>query len=566
MATEIQLKINADVKAAKQSIQDIKAETQSAVDGVGAFGVTWGSVKGQFHRFKLIAVNGLKMIKAQSLLAGNGVKMMFGGKMRTGAKVFFNVVKTGIASTGIGLLILAFASLISYFSAGEKGAAAFGKITSAIGVIIGNVTDILGNYGEMLYNIATMDFTAAKDSFDKMAAGVTDFYSETKRELIANNELQDKALALQRFERQAIVDKAEAQKEMMRLRLAARDEENFSTKERIKFMQEATKIAEVQLEKDLHVAREKLRIKSEENSLNVSSSEDLDEEAQLKAAVFQVETANYSERKRMAMEEIALKNQARAQDKAIRDKKNADDKVIQDAADKKKADDDKLLADKIKKDQDSADILRNMRLDNTLLEIEDAVEKARAEIEIQRTKELESLESHTNYLELKAEVDKKYDDKLKNVKAAEVTVIETTEQMKLATASKGLAAVQSLAGEHKALAVAQATIDGYGSVVGALNDKSTPSATLRFINAAAMGVMAIANIKKIVSVKAGNGGGGGGNLTPANGSSSPAPQFSSGQFELKGGGTQQPVEAYVVTDSMTNSQDRLSSIRRRATI
>jgi hypothetical protein len=137
--------------------------------------------------------------------------------------------------------------------------------------------------------------------------------------------------------------------------------------------------------------------------------------------------------------------------------------------------------------------------------------------------------------------------------------------MKLATVSKGLAAVQSLAGEHKALAVAQATINGYAAVVGALRDETVPSSTLKFINAAAMGVMAIANVKKIMSTNVGGGGGGGAIPTQVTGGS-PAAQFSSGSFELQGGQAQQPIEAFVLTDSMTNSQDRLSSIRRRATI
>ena len=41
----------------------------------------------------------------------------------------------------------------------------------------------------------------------------------------------------------------------------------------------------------------------------------------------------------------------------------------------------------------------------------------------------------------------------------------------------------------------------------------------------------------------------------------------SGDFSLSGGTPiQQPVQAYVVTDDMTNSQDKLALIRRRATI
>ena len=211
-----------------------------------------------------------------------------------------------------------------------------------------------------------------------------------------------------------------------------------------------------------------------------------------------------------------------------------------------------------------------MRLDNTLIDIEDAAAKAHAELEIQKTRELEKLASHSNYLELKAEIDKKYENKHSQVKGAETELVKSTEKMKLDTASKGLQALGALAGEHKSIAVAQATIDGYSAVVGALADKSTPSATLRFINAASMGIMAVANISKIMSTSVPGGGGGGGGSAPSGmgkvASNVPSSVVSSGSFELKGSNVQQPVEAFVVTDSLTNSQDRLSSIRRRATI
>jgi hypothetical protein len=40
----------------------------------------------------------------------------------------------------------------------------------------------------------------------------------------------------------------------------------------------------------------------------------------------------------------------------------------------------------------------------------------------------------------------------------------------------------------------------------------------------------------------------------------------SGSFELEGGMEPEPVKAFVVTDEMTNSQDQLANIRRKATI
>ena len=39
-----------------------------------------------------------------------------------------------------------------------------------------------------------------------------------------------------------------------------------------------------------------------------------------------------------------------------------------------------------------------------------------------------------------------------------------------------------------------------------------------------------------------------------------------GTFELGGGIKPEPVQAYVVSDDITNNQDKLAAIRRRATI
>ena len=54
--------------------------------------------------------------------------------------------------------------------------------------------------------------------------------------------------------------------------------------------------------------------------------------------------------------------------------------------------------------------------------------------------------------------------------------------------------------------------------------------------------------------------------SPAPTSTTPAPQMMSGAFELGGGVKPEPLEAYVITDKMTSSQNQLANIRRRATI
>ena len=87
------------------------------------------------------------------------------------------------------------------------------------------------------------------------------------------------------------------------------------------------------------------------------------------------------------------------------------------------------------------------------------------------------------------------------------------------------------------------------------------------IAAAAAIASGMANVKAILSASPSGGGGGG--SAPSRGaaaSQAPSPQMMSGAFDLTGGIEPEPVKAYVVTDEMSNSQNQLANIRRRATI
>ena len=128
-------------------------------------------------------------------------------------------------------------------------------------------------------------------------------------------------------------------------------------------------------------------------------------------------------------------------------------------------------------------------------------------------------------------------------------------------AFSGLAnALSGLAGDNKALAAAGAIIDTYAGATKALSlGAGTP---IGYINAAAIIAAGLANVQKIYSTPIAGSGGGGAPAAPQN----PAPQMMSGAFDLTGGVAPEAMRAFVVTDEMTNSQNQLANIRRRATI
>ena len=143
---------------------------------------------------------------------------------------------------------------------------------------------------------------------------------------------------------------------------------------------------------------------------------------------------------------------------------------------------------------------------------------------------------------------------------------------KVGLAQNALGAMAALAGENeaagKAIAVAQTIFATQQAIMSALSGGGTDIALPYWVklgNAISAGVMGAAAVKNILSTSsatAGGGGGGGGGAS----ASPPAPQMMSGSFDLGAGQEIEPARAYVVSDDITESQNGLAIIRRRATI
>ena len=479
--------INAEVKS---NIGEVKKDASSAA----------GELK-----FMGVSLNG---VKAGFVSAGKSAKLMFGS------------IKAGLMSTGIGLFIVAIGSLVQYFKDSEEGASKLKEILAQIGVVVGNITDIVSDLGKSFFKLLTGDFAGFKEGLAEVTQGVKDFGETTKKEMAQAQQLEKDRLALQKFEREAIVEKARTEKDMMELRLKARDFEKFAAEERLAFMREANVLAAEQLEKDLFVAKEKLRFQVEENSYSKSTQQNLDDEAALQAAVFNLERSNFSERKRLKSEEQAIVKEIAASNKQI-------------AADKQKEVDAEF----------------------------DAMIKANDEWNKEQQKNRD----------INIAADKKAADE-------KIRLEQAVKDSKMDMATQGIALLGAAAGEGtkiaKAAAIAQATISGVQGVQNAFTAANANiAATAGSFGAYPVTMAALAagfaalNISKIASGggPSGGGGGGGGGGSAAV-TQTPAPQMMSGAFDLSGGVKPEPMKAFVLTDEMSNSQNQLANIRRRATI
>ena len=146
---------------------------------------------------------------------------------------------------------------------------------------------------------------------------------------------------------------------------------------------------------------------------------------------------------------------------------------------------------------------------------------------------------------------------------------------KVGMAKSTLGIIGEIAGEGTALAkgtaIAQATISGIEGVQNAYTTAQKSPYTLVFpgyplVQAGLAAVFSALQIKKIASASSSSSGADSGGGAPSASASPPAPEMMSGAFELSGGQEVEPVQAYVVSDNITDSQNGLAIIRRRATI
>tara|TARA_R110001599_G_scaffold353844_1_gene599946 strand:- start:19885 stop:22236 length:2352 start_codon:yes stop_codon:yes gene_type:complete len=126
---------------------------------------------------------------------------------------------------------------------------------------------------------------------------------------------------------------------------------------------------------------------------------------------------------------------------------------------------------------------------------------------------------------------------------------------------------------QKAIAASQAIIQTYLGATAAF----TSLAPIPFVGPVLGGIAAgaavlagLANVRQIYAQDVGDGGGGGSPPPKTDPPKASDPKKgkvpSAGRFSLGQGQKDEPVKAYVVTDEMSDSQDQLENIRRRATI
>ncbi len=479
--------IEAEVKS---NIGDVSKDVKSAAGEFKVMGVSLNSVKAGFQ------------------------------SVATTAKASFATIRAGIMSTGIGALLIAVTSLISYFTNTKRGADKLAQTFTAMGAVVDVLTDRLSKVGEAISYVFSGEFRKAGEALKGTFAGITE---EIKEEVAAMVELTKRTQALRDADNEFMVQKAKTRQEIEKARLIAEDETK-SAAERLENLKKALELEAKTTEDEIALAKERMAIQQEEMALSENLVEDEAELARLKTEIIEKETASIKMRRRVVTEVNSLEREILAEEKARAKEK-------QDILDAEQARIDAEFEAKIKANDEWNKEQQRSREANIAADKKAAEEKEKLELDLRNFKQ--------------------------------------------DMAAQGLGVIKDIAGEGtaigKAAAIAQATISGVQGVQNAFTAANANVALTAatagaypIAMASAAGIFSAMNIAKIAS-----GGGGGGATAPSVPTATaqaPAPQMMSGAFELSGGVAPEPMKAFVVTDEMTNSQNQLANIRRRATI
>ena len=304
MAKKVEIDIVAKTDKADVSIQKTTDTTQGlgneAINVGGKFDAMTG---GMISGFK----GALKSIKATIRSMG--------------------ILKVAIIATGIGALALGILAVGKAFTNSEEGQNKFRIIMIQISTVVGNVVDILADLGnaylsvgKTLAKLVTGDFKGAKEAFKEIgenagaaAEKVKNFGSETAREIKVATSLQKDRNRLDKIERDLLVERAKANRDIAAAREIAAAKEDVSLKDRMAAIEDAARIEDAITQKEIAAAKMRLQARVDENSLAGSTKEDLEEEARLRAEVINLETSALKIQKALTAELTASKREADAE-------------------------------------------------------------------------------------------------------------------------------------------------------------------------------------------------------------------------------------------------------------
>jgi hypothetical protein len=429
-----------------------------------------------------------------------------------------NLFKVALASTGIGAIVIALGTLITYLTQTQKGMDIVKTATASLQAVFQVLIDRVLKFGEGIYKLFQQDFTGAIDSFKGAFKGIG---QEIIQEATAAAELEQKIIDIEKAEANLQVTREKGRTQIKELNMIAEDTTK-SDAERIAAAQKAIDIENDLLNQQLSLKREMLETIKAQNELGTSTEADLQKERDLQIEISRIERESLELKTTLNNKLNAITQQGVAlREKAANDQAKADEEAKK-KAEKEKEELEKRIAEELKMELEAAERLAQEKINierQRLLDGEISVDTYNKRI---ANMEMEALEARKAVLEQFGQDTIDINSEILAAQVANAQAqIETdkiAEETKRDQKEKTLQMAISTLGEQtaagKILSSAQAAINSYEAATLALATIPPP---LGQIQAALTVIQGLAQVAKINAI--------------------PIPKFATGVIGIDGPGT-----------------------------
>tara|TARA_B100001093_G_scaffold318682_1_gene304035 strand:- start:4592 stop:6472 length:1881 start_codon:yes stop_codon:yes gene_type:complete len=510
MATvEKTIVIKTDTKSSQKEVKELEKAVEGVNKEVKETATSSSELTGQLDNLTGGAISKFKAFKTS-------LKGVTGG---------FKTMKVAIASTGIGLLIIAISSLIAAFKGSEEGQNKFSKLTTVIGAAVGNLVDLLADLGEGIIDAFlnpvetikgfadtiktfitdkingaiegfgllgsaikktfTGDFSGALEDAKSgiiklndnlnvatmarkaLTKATTEFVKEQKIELAQAASVADMRAKADKIERKLIVDRSKLESEIANLRLKSRQEEEFSAAERKQALLDAQVLEDQLLDKETEFLELRRDAQILENTFSRSNKENLTKEAEAIAAVNRQQASRANTARQVQREVNTISKQIEAENKSKATQEKAEAKELADF--KKILRDAEAVSEQEKRDLELIKIQEHY--DNLILQAEenniktDELEAARDEAKRLKQKEFDDKDLATKKANTEAEIN--LDKKKIQSKQQALDAIVSIAGAETGVGRALLFAKQALALKETLMDIKKITFKGTQAVAGA---------------------------------------------------------------------------------------------------
>ena len=530
----------------------------------------------------------IKGATAQTTLFGGAMQMVSGAmiKVKAVSRLMFGSIKAGLISTGIGAFVVIIGSLVAYFTQTKKGAELLEQAFAGIGAAISVLTDRISAIGGAVVKFFSGDFKGAAEDVKGALSGIAD---EIGKEVSAAARLKKELQDITDETRGFNIEKAKTNQEIAKALLLAEDE-HASNEVRLEALKAALVLEEQTTAKQLELQRRKVAAIEEEVGLGESLEEDLQRLNDEKIRLIELETASIKQKKKVVTQvndfEKSINAEAVAREKERVKAKKESDKILDEAEavrQAKKVKDDKEESDRLEQvEKDRRAAIDVIKEEFKLVDEESKLE----ELDREKEEQLAEMDRLGANLTERNNLIAYFDDKIVKQKGenakTEFEQNRAIQKINLGMAAKGFGDLSNLLKEgsaaSKTAAIAQI---GVNTALGYMQGLDIAQKSAAGTGPAAAYTMPIFYASQIVSVLgavskakqiigAGGstpsapsiGGSVGGNIA----ASIPAQTGLGDVVDTINGQGQQPVQAYVISQEVTDSQEAQAYINNQRTL